>query len=131
MRYIPKKTKVKMEFFKGITLSDIIVMGIGFAGAVMFIVSNLPYNWYFAIAWVSLFAMLFMPIEDNLRLYASIGLLIRFIAFKKYYNKADVDKRTNRLKIKDLIPYEGIIKDEIIDYKEYYAEVIEVHLQKI
>ena len=126
MRYIPKKTKVKMEFFKGITLSDIIVLGIGFLGAVLFAVSNLPYHWYLAIAWVSLVGMLFMPIEDDLRLYASIGLLIRFIAFKKYYNKADVDKRTNRLKIKDIIPYEAIIKDEAIDYKEYLAEVIEI-----
>ncbi len=126
MRYIPRKTKVKMEFFKGITLSDIIVIGIGFVGGVLFAISNLPYHWYFALAWVCLIAMLFMPIEDDLRLYASIGLLIRFVAFKKSYNKADVNKKTNRLKIRDIIPYEGIIKDEIIDYKQYYAEVIEV-----
>ncbi len=126
MRYIPRKTKVKMEFFKGITLSDIIVMAIGFAGGLLFAISNLPYHWYFALAWVCLIAMLFVPIEEGLRLYASIGLLIRFVAFRKSYSKADVDKRTNRLKIKDIVPYEGIIKDEIIDFKEYYGEVIEV-----
>ena len=126
MRYIPRKTKVKMEFFKGITLSDIIVMAIGFVGGLLFAISNLPYHWYLALAWVCLIAMLFMPIEEDLRLYASIGLLIRFVAFKKSYRKSDVDKRTNRLKIKDIIPYEGIIKEEVIDYKDYYAEVIEV-----
>lgn len=126
MRYIPRKTKVKMEFFKGITLSDIIVMAIGFVGGLLFAISNLPYHWYLALAWVCLIAMLFMPIEEGLRLYASIGLLIRFVAFKKSYRKSDVDKRTNRLKIKDIIPYEGIIKEEVIDYKDYYAEVIEV-----
>lgn len=126
MRYIPRKTKVKMEFFKGITLSDIIVMAIGFVGGLLFAISNLPYHWYLALAWVCLIAMLFMPIEEGLRLYASIGLLIRFVAFKKSYRKSDVDKRTNRLKIKNIIPYEGIIKEEVIDYKDYYAEVIEV-----
>ena len=28
MRYIPRKTKVKMEFFKGVTLSDILVAAV-------------------------------------------------------------------------------------------------------
>ncbi len=126
MRYIPRKTKVRMEFFKGITLSDILVAAIGVTGVVLFALSTLPYNWYFAIGWGCLIAMLFMPIEEDLRLYGSIGLFIRFIAFKKKYNKADVDKKTNRLKIRDIIPYENILQDKIIDFKDYYAMVIEI-----
>ncbi|NCB48413.1 MAG: DUF87 domain-containing protein [Clostridia bacterium] len=126
VNYIPKKIRVKMEFFKGITLSDIIVAAIGFIGAILLIVSNLPYNWYLALAWVSLVAMLFLKIEDDLRIYSSLGLTIRFIAFKKKYNKSDVDKKTGRLKIKDIIPYEGIVKDKFLDFKEYYGMVIEI-----
>ena len=124
MRYIPRKTKVKMEFFKGITLADILVAAIGVTGVILFGLSTLPYNWYFALGWGCLVAMLFMPIEENLRLYGSIGLFIRFIAFKKKYNKSDVDKKTNRLKIRDIVPYEGIIQDKILDFKDYYAMVI-------
>ena len=126
MRYIPRKTKVKMEFFKGITLSDILVAAIGVAGGIGLAVSNLPYNWYFALGWICLVAMLFLPIDDELRLYSSIGLLIRFVAFKKKYNKSDVDKKTGRLKIKDIIPFEGIIKDKFLDYKDYFGMVIEI-----
>ena len=126
MRYIPRKTKVKMEFAKGITLSDIIVMCIGFAGALLLIISNLPYNWYLALAWVCLIGMLFMKIEEGLRLYSTLGLLVRFVAFKKSYDKSEVDKKTNRLKIRDIVPYEGIVKEEFIDYKGYYAQVIEI-----
>ena len=125
-RFIPRKTKVRMEFVKGITLPDIIMGAIGLAGVFAFAVSNLPYHLYFALAWGVLSALMFMPIEDGLKLYASLGLLIRFIAFRKKYNKSEVDKKTNRLKIRDIIPFEGIIKDKFLDFKEYYGMVIEV-----
>ena len=36
MRYIPRKTKVRMEFFKGITLADILVAAIGVTGIILF-----------------------------------------------------------------------------------------------
>ncbi len=126
LRYIPRKTKVKMEFFKGVTLTDIIVGAIGLAGGVGLALANFDYHWYLAIGWVCLVAMLFLPIDDDLKLYGSIGLLIRFIAFKKKYNKSDVDKKSGRLKIKDIIPFEGILKDKFLDYKEYYGMVIEI-----
>ncbi len=126
INYIPKKISVKMEFVKGITLSDIIVGAISFAGAVVLIVSNLPYNWYIAIGWLSICFMMFLKIEDDLRLYSSLGLTVRFLAFKKKYNKSDVDKKTGRLKIKNIIPYEGILKDKFIDFKEYFGMVMEI-----
>ena len=126
LRYIPRKTKVKMEFFKGVTLGDILVAALGVAGGIGLGLSNLPYNWYFAIGWVSIVAMLFLPVDDEVRLYGSIGLLVRFIAFKKKYNKSDVNKKTGRLAIKDIIPFDGIIKDKFIDYKDYYGMVIEI-----
>jgi ABC-type dipeptide/oligopeptide/nickel transport system ATPase component len=115
-----------MEFFKGVTVSDLIVGAVAFAGALVLAVSNLPYNWYIALGWVCLCAMLFLKIDDELRLYASLGLAIRFVAFKKKYNKSDIDKKTGRLKIKEIIPYEGILKDKFLDFKEYYGMVIEI-----
>lgn len=126
LRYIPRKTKVKMEFMKGVTLTDIIVAAIGIGGGIGLIISNLPYNIYLALGFVCIVAMLFMRIDDDLRLYGSIGLMIRFIAFKKKYNKNDIDKKTGRLRIKDIIPFEGILKDKFIDYKDYFGMVIEI-----
>jgi len=126
MRYIPRKTKVKMEFFKGITLTDILVGAIGVGGAFFFAISNLPYHWYFALAWICIIAMLFMPVDDELKLYGTIGLMIRFIAFKKKYNKDDIDKKTGKLRMREIIPYEGIIKDKFLDYKDYFGMVMEI-----
>ena len=126
MRFIPRKTKVKMEFFKGITLTDILVGAIGVGGAFFFAISNLPYHWYFALAWICIIAMLFMPVDDELKLYGTIGLMIRFIAFKKKYNKDDIDKKTGKLRMREIIPYEGIIKDKFLDYKDYFGMVMEI-----
>lgn len=126
LKLIPKKTKVKMEFFKGITIADIIVACIGFAGGVLFALASLPYNWYLAMAWVCLVGMLFMPVDSELRLYGCLGLLIRFIAFKKRYDKNDVDKKTGKLRMKEIIPYDGILKEKFIDYGTYYGMVIEI-----
>lgn len=126
MRFIPRKTKVKMEFFKGVTLTDILVAAIGVGGAFFFAISNLPYHWYFALAWICIIAMLFMPVDDELKLYGTIGLMIRFIAFKKKYNKDDIDKKTGKLRMREIIPYEGIIKDKFLDYKDYFGMVMEI-----
>lgn len=125
-KYVPRKTKVKMEFAKGITLGDIIVAAIGVAGVLILAFSNLPYKWYFAIAWGVIIILMFLKIEDDLRLYGSLGLMIRFVAFKKKYSKNEVDKKTGTLKIRKIIPYERIVEDKFIDFKEYYGMVLEV-----
>lgn len=125
-RFIPRKTKIKMEFFKGITIADIVVALIGVAGALIFALANFEYHWYMLLGWVVIVALMFMPIEEGLRLYGSLGLLLRFIAFKKKYSKDEVDKKTNIPKIKDIIPFERIVKDKFIDFKEYYGMVIEI-----
>ncbi|MDR0850634.1 MAG: DUF87 domain-containing protein [Christensenellaceae bacterium] len=127
IRYIPRKTKVKMEFVKGVTLSDIIVGVIGVAGAVLFIASQGlgGYNWYLAVAWLAIFITMYFPVDEGVRLYSAMGLLVRFIAFKKKYSQEDVDKHGNP-SIRQLMPFEGLHKERFIDFKDYYAEVIEV-----
>ena len=42
MRIIPKRTKVRMELFKGIELVDVLVAGAGMGLSASFLVSNLP-----------------------------------------------------------------------------------------
>ena len=44
MRIIPKKTKVAMEFFKGIEVPDVLVGVVGVSIVISVIFSNLPYR---------------------------------------------------------------------------------------
>lgn len=126
MRYIPKKTKVKMEFFKGITLSDIITGAIGVAGALLFFFSNFAYSIYFGIAWLAIFVTFYFPIDEGVRLYGALGLMLRFLAFKRKYNMADVNKKTGEPAIREIIPFVGIKDSKFVDFKEYYAQVIQI-----
>lgn len=117
-----------MEFFRGVTLGDIIVACLGLGGALAIIFANIPYNYYIAIAWASIFLTMFFPIDEGLRLYASIGLIFRFMAFRRVYIKkgSDADDGKSKGGIQDIIPFEEIYKERYINFKEYYAQVIEV-----
>ena len=42
MRVIPKKTKVRMELFRGIELPDVLIGAVGLALTVSLFVSNVP-----------------------------------------------------------------------------------------
>lgn len=115
-----------MEFAKGLTLPDILIAIFGIIVLFVLILANFQYNLYIAFAWACCVVILFLKINDELRVYATIGLFLRFIAFKKKYNKSDVDSKTKQPKIKKIIPFEGIIRDKFIDFKDYYGMVLEI-----
>ena len=89
IRYIPGKTRVKTEFFKNITFGDIILAIVCIIFAVVIMASNLfkiagtDYRWYALFAWIGISVSLYLPIDDGLRLWSSITLIIRFSAFSK------------------------------------------------
>lgn len=125
-RYIPKKTKVKMEFAKGITLSDILMfflIGGVFAGLLL---ANFPYHVYVGIAWITIGAAMFLKIDDGLRLYSSIILIFRFMAFKRKYtkNKDPLSKKPST--IDQIMSFEKIDSEKFIDFGSYYGQVVEV-----
>jgi len=124
MRFIPRRTKVKVEFLRGVTIGDIILGLIGLAVVILLIQSNFPYKFFYALGWTSIIVALFVPIADGIRLYATLGLLFRFFAFKKKYSKYPKHKYSS---IKEVIPYDSILEERFISYnREYYAQVIEV-----
>lgn len=123
-RFIPRKTKVKMQFLKNITLGDMILALIAIVGFILFISSNLPYRIYIAIAWLALFISMWMPVADGIRLYLTIGLVFRFIALKKKFSKHMMRKYSP---ISEIIPYDSIVEGRYISYqREYYAQVVEI-----
>lgn len=132
-RMIPKSTKVKVQFFKGINFGDIIV--------VLFALVFLALAWTSAfeiitkliISGVVLFitAVLFMSFEPGIRLYNQLGDFFKHLFGINTYKKS---KTPSKSSMDMLMPYVGILEQDyddrkkigIIDYKEYFGAAIEV-----
>lgn len=125
MRVIPRKTKVKMEFIRGITLGDIILALIGVAVAIALFTSNFANNLgiWIGFAWVAIIVSLYFHVADDTRLYYTLGYILRFFAQRKKYSKS---KDKGYTPITDIIPFTGLNQDRFIDFGEYYAQVIEI-----
>lgn len=124
MRVIPRRTKVRMEFVRGVTAPDIILGVIGVAVALGLVLSEgLIYNWWFALAWVTIIVSLYFKVADNLKLYETLGFIFRFFAQKKRFSK---EKQKKFSPIQEIIPFVGIVQNRFIDFENYYAQVIEV-----
>ena len=124
MRFIPRKTKVKTEVFKGFTFVDVLVAVVGVVASVMVFTSNLPFKWYIGLSVFSFWCMLFVPVSDGIKLYYSVVLMFKFMAYKKKYFKDPKNKNDD---IKRVIPFMGLSTDKFVNFGEYYGMVLEVH----
>ena len=91
MRIIPKKTKVRMELFKGIELMDVFVVGIGLSVCASLIMSNLPGKWIVALAVVFITIGLVFPIDDD-KGYMLLYNTIKYAARSKVFHKAGYEE---------------------------------------
>lgn len=130
IRYIPGKTRVRTEFLKNITFGDIILAILCLIFAVVILASNLfyfdgvDYRWYALMAWVAISVVMYLPIDEGLRLYGSIVLLIRFAAFPtKYINKG---KKRGYISMSKLTPFYNIEVGKYINFGDYAGMVIEL-----
>ena len=64
MRIIPKNTKVKLQFYKNVTITDVVLAVIGLGFLALAVSSNLPNKWIVAMVILIIFAPLFIPIGD-------------------------------------------------------------------
>ena len=71
MRIIPKKTNVKIEFFRGIDLIDILVLAIGGCLGASLLLSDFPFHWLLCSITVVLTVTLVIPLDDE-KTYMSI-----------------------------------------------------------
>ena len=123
-RIIPRKTKVKLEFIRGITGIDLILGVIGAAIAVVLIASNFPGHFWIAGVYTIFFLSIFIKISEDERLYVTCAYLFRFMAQKK---KFSVDsKKGKKGDISEMIPFEDIYQDRFINFGSYYGQVIEI-----
>ena len=89
MRVIPKRTKVRLELFKGVEVVDVLVgaAGVGLAVSLMF--SNLPGKYVMVVVVLLLTISMVVPIDDD-KGYLFVIYLIRYLGRKKEFQKKKV-----------------------------------------
>ncbi|MBP3582347.1 MAG: DUF87 domain-containing protein, partial [Clostridia bacterium] len=132
-RMIPKSTKVKIQFFKGINFSDIFVVLFALVLVALGWTSGFSLIPKIVITGIVVFVtfVLFLSFEPGVRLYKQIGDLFKHMFGINTYKKM---KGASKKNTKSLFPYVGILEQEyderrqigIIDYKEYFGAAIEV-----
>ena len=133
-RMIPKSTKVKTQFFKGLNFSDILVVIFALILVAIAMTSTFEIITRLIISAVVAFftVVLFIPIEKDVRLYKQLGDLFKHIFGINTYKKQKKNSKNNVL---GLLPYVGILEQDydekkkigVIDYKEYFGAALEVN----
>lgn len=128
VRVIPRKTKVKSEFIRGVTGVDVILVIIFIAIAIILFLSNFDVGGtnispWIAIAWCIIAVSMFFKPADDTRFYNTIIFLMRYSVQKKKFVKGADEKKNS---IKEMIAYEGVYQDRFIDFGQYFAQVIEI-----
>lgn len=123
-RIIPRKTKVKLEFIRGITGLDLILMVLGGAIAIILFASNFPGHYWIAGVFTIFYIATFIKVADDERLYVTCAHLFRFMAQKKKFS--DNPGKNKKGDIKEIIPFESIYQDRFINFGSYYGQVIEI-----
>ena len=84
MRLIPRNTKVKLQFYKGITLTDIILALVCLALVAITLASNFYFKYLIALGVVCVFIPLFLPVGEE-RIYRSALYMLRHLFGRKRY----------------------------------------------
>lgn len=125
MKLVPKKTKVATQFYKNFTLTDAIV------GFLFLVILGLIFLSSFSTriklivggCVVVVCIVMFITVSPETRAYQAIGDLFRYLFGVRSFKK---QKTATRKSVNSLMPYVGIMEDGVIDYKDYYASVIEL-----
>jgi len=86
MRMIPKATKVKLTFYKGITIPDVVIGMASLALIALTLASNFPWRIYAALGIFALTIPLYITMTDR-RLYMEIWYLLRYLFSRKRFKK--------------------------------------------
>ena len=125
MRIIPKKTKVQMEFFKGIGVLDVAVGLVGAGLAVAIFLSDLPFHIPVSIVVLILVVALVIPLEDE-KGYMIVYNALVYLARQKYFRQKTDEKKDKIPTVGDITPFTGI-SGRFIEYgTQYYGIVVEI-----
>ncbi len=123
MRIIPKKTKVAMEFFRGVEVPDVFVGIIGISIVISVVFSNLPFRIWIGGAVAVLFGASVVPVDGEkayMMLYNSLKYLARYRLFQEKPEKKGVPR------VEDITPFTGV-EGPFIEYNnEYYGVAVNI-----
>ena len=91
MRMIPGKTKVKMELFRGIRISDILVAAVFLGLTVLVFTSNLNGAYYIALGLLAIAAVLLARVDET-PIYVFLLHVVRHVVYKHHYAKPYTDE---------------------------------------
>jgi len=116
VRLIPKNTKVKMQFYKGITFIDIALGFIVLIIVALILSSNLPYKFVMALIFICVSIPTFLSVGEE-KIYMNLLYIIKHIFSKNKYVGAE---------IKNLVPYEKFEENYIRNKDGNLVGVIEI-----
>ena len=123
IRYIPKKTRVKTEFMRGVTGGDLFYIALGFGLALGIGVGMpMPAGLIIAGGLLLIFIIGFLKNSDKVRVYALTWRYFKFFAYSRRYAKITGGGYRD---IKEIVPYDSI-DGKFINFGEYNAMVIEI-----
>ena len=122
MRIIPKTAKIKIQFFKNISILDIII-GLSFLGLiVLLVITNIGIAKFIIMGVLLMIAVgLFLPFEGQ-RFYVFLAYSVKYVFSVKKFSKNNTKAQTN---IDNYLPFKDI-KDGYIEYANYSAGVLEI-----
>ena len=123
MRIIPKKTKVAMEFFKGVEIPDVIVGIVGISIVISVVFSNLPFRLWIGAGVAVVFGASVVPVDGEkayMMLYNLLQYLARFRRFQENPEKKGIPT------VREITPFTGI-DGNFIEYNgEYYGIAVSI-----
>ncbi|MGN1060294.1 MAG: VirB4 family type IV secretion system protein [Candidatus Coproplasma sp.] len=122
MRIIPKTAKVKIKFFKNVSVVDMIIAILGLGLEVLLFLTNIGITKYFLMV-ILLCAVvgLYVPF-DGQRFYMVIVNLAKYVFSAKRYSAEYKNSATN---VNLFIPFKDI-QDGYIVYGDYFAGVLQI-----
>lgn len=121
MRLIPRNTKVKTSFYKGIGVADIILGLVALALVALAVSSNLNYKYLIALGIACVFIPLFVPVGED-RIYKCAFNMCKHLFSRKRYSENGKDAAN----IQSIIPYDKIDCGVIVNKDGSYTGVLEV-----
>ncbi len=95
MRIIPKKTKVSMEFFKGIQTLDVFVAALGLLITISVMFSNLPFRFAIGLVIACVFGVTMVPLDGD-KGYMMFYYALRYISREKGYSRGAEEKTEDK-----------------------------------
>lgn len=121
MRIIPKNTKVKLQFYKGIGIYDVLIGVVALAFLALIVTSNLPNKYVLALVLLIIVAPMFIPLGE-IKLYGALGYAIKFAVAHKSFSKTGKESKH----ITSIIPYSSIKDNLIIGKDGMFTGVVEI-----